>query len=209
MALTRWKPLGLEQLDRWRRWLDIDADAEQWLRVEEVRETGAPVVRAELPGGDPDKDVDVSVSDEVFPISAKREERTEHKDKGSYRSEFRYGEFSRNLALPGDVDQDTVKASGKDGVLEVRVPWTEEPESNSTKVPISRSHACRARLRGRERHRSTFRPPRQVDAGGPIRSGINRRAQLKKEQGQGVAMNVFDMQNTRRIVHGTPAGLTP
>src|SRR5665213_2673584 len=101
MALTRWEPLGLEWPGRWRRWLDFDADTEGWLRVEEVREDGTLVVRAELPGVDPDKDVEVSVTDGVLHISAKREQRDEKKDKGNYRSEFRYGAVSyTHLTLP-------------------------------------------------------------------------------------------------------------
>jgi HSP20 family protein len=63
--------------------LDFDAESEGWMKVEEVQEDGTLVVWAELPGLDPDKDVDVSVSDGVLHISAKREERNEKKDKGS------------------------------------------------------------------------------------------------------------------------------
>jgi HSP20 family protein len=119
--------------------LDFDAESEGWMKVEEVQEDGTLVVWAELPGLDPDKDVDVSVSDGVLHISAKREERNEKKDKGSYRSEFRYGEFSRDLALPTGVDPGKVDAKYKDGILEVRVPWQGEKQAKSTKVQISRS----------------------------------------------------------------------
>ncbi len=141
MALTRWEPLGLEWPERWRKWFDFDAESEGWMRVEQVLEDGTLVVRAELPGVDPEKDVNVSVSNGVLHISAKREERKENKEKGkgNYRSEFRYGEFSRDLALPSDVDPDAVKAEYKDGILEVRAPWEETKKSKSTKVPISRS----------------------------------------------------------------------
>jgi len=139
MALTRWEPLGLEWPGRWRRWLDFDADTEGWLRVEEVREDGTLVVRAELPGVDPDKDVEVSVTDGVLHISAKREQRDEKKDKGNYRSEFRYGEFSRDLTLPAGVDPDAAVATYKDGILEVRVPWSDDTTTASTKVPITQS----------------------------------------------------------------------
>lgn len=139
MALKQWEPMGLEWPERWRKWLDFDAESEGWMKVEEVQEDGTLVVRAELPGLDPDKDVDVSVSDGVLHISAKREERNEKKDKGSFRSEFRYGEFSRDLALPTGVDPGKVDAKYKDGILEVRVPWKEEKQAKSTKVQISRS----------------------------------------------------------------------
>lgn len=139
MALTRWDWSGLDWPAQWRRWRDREAGAPDWLRVEEVHEDGTLVVRAEIPGIDPDKDVNVSVTDGMLNISAKREERTEYKGKDSYRSEFHYGNFSRRLALPPGVAKDAVKANYKDGILEVRIPWPSEVETGSTTVPVSRS----------------------------------------------------------------------
>ncbi len=141
MAVTRWEPLGLEWPGRWPRWLDSGAATEGWLRVEEVGEDGTLDVRAELPGIDPDKDVEVSVTDGLLHISAKREQRDEKKDKGNYRSEFRYGEFSRDLTLPAGVDPDAVAATYKDGILEVRAPWADNGTTMLTKVPITPSQA--------------------------------------------------------------------
>ena len=103
------------------------------------RDRRRPVVRAELPGIDPERDVDVSVSDGVLHISAKREEHKEDKGKNNYRSEFRYGQFSRDIGLPRGMDKDAVKAEYKDGILEVRIPWPKEKEEASTKVPVTRS----------------------------------------------------------------------
>ncbi len=78
------------------------------------------------------------MSDGVLHISAKREQRDERKNNGNYRTEFRYGEFFRDLALAAGVDPDAVAATYKDGILEVRVPWA-DTKSTSTKVPISQS----------------------------------------------------------------------
>lgn len=139
MALKVWEPLEFDIPDRWRRWLDFDTESDRWLRIEEFHEDGMMIVRAELPGVDPDKDVDISVSDGVLHITAKREERTEHKEKGNYRSEFRYGQFSRDFVLPKGVDHHAVKASYHDGILEVRMPWVSESTTTMTKVPVSRS----------------------------------------------------------------------
>lgn len=138
MALTKWDRFGVDLPERWRR-LFFDEEPEGWLRVEEVHEDGTLVVRVEIPGIDPDKDVDVSVTDHTLRISAKREERSEDKKKDGYHSEFRYGEFQRSLALPSGVDKDSVKAEYKDGILEVRVPWPAEPQSGSTKVAVARA----------------------------------------------------------------------
>jgi HSP20 family protein len=121
-----------------RRWLPTDWDS-GWLRVEEFREGDDLVVRAELPDIDPDKDVELSVASGVLHIRAQREEKTEHKDKDSYRSEFQYGSFTRNISLPAGVDESKVKAGYRDGVLEVRVPMPPEAKAEATKVPINRS----------------------------------------------------------------------
>ncbi|MGM9470642.1 Hsp20/alpha crystallin family protein [Pseudarthrobacter sp. YS3] len=110
------------------------------IRVEESVEGNTLVVRAELPGIDPEKDVSVAVVDGALEIKAERREKTEQKDKNSYRSEFRYGSFVRRLALPDGVDQDDITASYKDGVLEVRTPVPETaPKPAARKIEIQRS----------------------------------------------------------------------
>jgi HSP20 family protein len=74
---------------------DMNADL---IRVDEFRENGNLVIRAELPGVDPDKDVEVTVADGLLYIEARvAEEESEH-DKGYTRRELRYGSFMRTLA---------------------------------------------------------------------------------------------------------------
>jgi HSP20 family protein len=124
--------------DVFRRMADLDPQS-GWLRVEEYDDAGTLVVRAELPDIDPDKDVELSITDGVLHIRAQREEKTEKKDKDVYRSEFRYGSFVRNVPLPDGVKEGDVTASYKDGILEIRVPVAREEEKPPvTKVPISR-----------------------------------------------------------------------
>jgi HSP20 family protein len=137
--MTRWDALELEWPERLRRWLDFDTEGEKLMRVEEMHEKDEVIVRAEMPGMDPDKDIDVWVDDGMLHISAKREQRSEHKDKGGFRSEFHYGEFARTLTLPMGVDKDAVKATYKDGILEVRIPCNCEPKIASKKVQVLRS----------------------------------------------------------------------
>lgn len=130
-----------------RDWSDVpdmirrvfETDVEKgWLRVEEFVDAGALVVRAEMPGIDPEKDVEITVADGVLTITASREEKTEHKEKDSYRSEFRYGSFSRSVVLPAGATEEEVTASYTDGVLEVRVPLGEEPKPEPKKIPVTR-----------------------------------------------------------------------
>ncbi|MDQ0802184.1 Hsp20/alpha crystallin family protein [Arthrobacter sp. SLBN-112] len=109
------------------------------IRVEEFVDGKTLVVRAEMPGVDPDKDVEVTMDDGFLRIRAERQEKEEHRDKGSYRSEFRYGSFSRNIPLPDGVKEEDIKASYTNGVLEVRATLPEQAQAaEPKKLPITR-----------------------------------------------------------------------
>jgi HSP20 family molecular chaperone IbpA len=112
------------------RWME----RERAIRCEEYIEDGKYVLRAELPGIDPDKDVDVSVANGVLTVTAeRREERKE-----SHHSEFYYGTLHRSLTLPAGVDEGSVTATYRDGVLQVVVPFPAAEETPARKVPIER-----------------------------------------------------------------------
>lgn len=138
MALTRFEPFALDLSERWKHLFDMESADDRWIRVEEVHEDGTLVVRAELPGVDPDKDVDMSITDGVLHIAARRSEQKEEKSEKSYRSEFRYGSFRRDLRLPPGVDNSDVTAQYADGILEVRIPWPAKRETSVEKIPITR-----------------------------------------------------------------------
>jgi HSP20 family protein len=109
------------------------------MRLEEYVEDDTCVIRAELPGIDPEKDVEISVADGILHLRAQREERSEEKQPDGYRSEFHYGRLSRSIRLPEGATEADVTASYKDGILEVRVP---APKGGSapkeTKIPVVR-----------------------------------------------------------------------
>lgn len=86
--------------------------------VEDFVEDGSYVVRAELPGIDPDKDVTVTLENQVLTIRGERRE--EKKDK--HLQELQYGSFTRAMRLPAGTTADQVEATYTDGMLEVRVP---------------------------------------------------------------------------------------
>ncbi len=140
MTLMRRERFGLDVPEIWRRMFENDLEAGGWLRVEERREGNDLVVRAELPGIDPDKDVDLTVVDGVLRITARREERKEQKDKdrGVVRSEFRYGTFVRNVVLPSGADENSIKATYKDGILEIRISGATEKQE-AKRIPISKA----------------------------------------------------------------------
>ena len=116
----------------------FDAGGPGQIRVEEVMDGGELVVRAELPGVDPDKDVEITVSDHTLRIKAERRQETKVEEKDGYRSEFRYGTFVRTLNLPAGATDDDVKATYSDGVLEVRLP-VDHAAAAARKVPITRT----------------------------------------------------------------------
>ncbi|MGB8649710.1 MAG: Hsp20/alpha crystallin family protein [Mycobacteriales bacterium] len=144
-TLVRRQPAGIDFADWMSRLFDdrMLADRLGWplgekdlMRVEEFAEDGMLVVRAEMPGIDPEKDVEISMHDGMLHIRAERREVSEQKDKAGYRSEFRYGMFERTLPLPAGVSDTDVTATYKDGILEVRMPKAKEGQTAT--VPVVR-----------------------------------------------------------------------
>ena len=133
-ALTRW-PRGL--MDLWSG-LPFEAMAPfRDIKVEEFLEGNELVVRAELPGVDPDRDIDVSVDNGVLTISAERRESSREKVDRGFHSEFRYGSFVRQVRLPAGTSPEVVSATYKDGVLEIRMPKP-SAEAASRRIQIQR-----------------------------------------------------------------------
>jgi HSP20 family molecular chaperone IbpA len=125
--LFDWFESGWPAVAEWRR------DTGHVLRIEDRLEDDRYLVRAELPGIDPDKDVEITVSDAVLTIAAERRE--EVSEKG--RSEFHYGSFVRRMALPTGAVEEKLTASYKDGILEVSVP-IEATKAEPRAIPVAR-----------------------------------------------------------------------
>jgi len=87
------------------------------IRVEDKMDGDRYVIRAELPGIDPEKDVKITVDDHTLVIDAERTEETSDKS----HSEFQYGSFHRAMSLPAGVKSDDVKATYADGILTVTI----------------------------------------------------------------------------------------
>lgn len=108
-----------------------------FIRVDEFREDGAVVIRAELPGIDPDKDVELIVRSGMLHIRAEHREEEDTEKRGYVRHELRYGTFSRSLPLPEGVTESDVTASYKDGILEIKVPAP--VPTPQTRIPIAKT----------------------------------------------------------------------
>ncbi len=118
-------------------WPDLPVDAKP-MRVEEFLEGDTYVIRAELPGIDPETDVDISVADGILHLAASREERSEEERPEGYRTEFHYGSLVRRIRLPEGASADDITASYADGILEVRVPAPREVEKPATRIAVTR-----------------------------------------------------------------------
>lgn len=128
---------GLEVPEPVRRFLQGQSDSS--LRVEQYQEGDTLVVRVELPGIDPETDVDISIADDRLHVDARRYEDTERLDKLGYRTEFHYGERSRSIPLPRGVNQDGIVATYEDGILAIRIQVPEQPEPQSTRIRVVRT----------------------------------------------------------------------
>jgi HSP20 family protein len=93
------------------------------------------VVKAEIPGMDKDN-IEVNLTDHTLTIKGEKKKEEEIKEENYYRSERSHGLFFRTLELPKDVHADKVKATFKNGVLEVRMPKTEEAKAKEVKVKV-------------------------------------------------------------------------
>ena len=102
-------------------------------RVDIIDRETEVVVRAEMPGMKKE-DLDVSLNDNTVTIrGTSKHEETE--EKGEYcRREMSYGEFSRTLTLPAEVDRAKAKAIFKDGVLELTLPKAETAKRSSIRI---------------------------------------------------------------------------
>ena len=153
-AVTPWRPFV--DLTRWERDMDrmmgdfFGRRMRSWwpersFRTEEL-DVRAPavdvfeekddiVVKAEIPGMDKDN-IQVNLTDHTLTIKGEKKKEEEINEENYYRSERSYGSFLRTLELPKDVHGDKVKATFKNGVLEVRMPKTEEAKAKEIKVKV-------------------------------------------------------------------------
>ena len=146
MTLIRWNParplrsLAVQgEIDRLLdsfRGQSAAATAAPWTMPVDVEETPeAYVLRADLPGFS-QKDVKVSLTGDTLTLHAERQRDSEAVTGSVHRSERLYGTFERTFTLADPVRGDQVKASYKDGVLEIRVPKADEAKVREIEVQV-------------------------------------------------------------------------
>jgi len=117
------------------RWLPIRPLSLRMPSIDVYEEKDSVVVKAELPGMTKE-DIEVNLAGENLTIKGEKKEDKDVKEDNYYRRERSYGSFLRTVALPSEVKSDEIKASFKDGVLEIRMPKTEDAKKKSVSVKI-------------------------------------------------------------------------
>jgi HSP20 family protein len=135
-SITRWDPFAdlADFRTRLARAFEEDGRERPWsLALDVTRDDGNMVVRADVPGMTPDE-VKIELEDDVLTISGEHEEEKEEKGKEYVRRERRYGSFSRSVTLPAGVKAEDIKATTRDGVLELVIPMPEEPRKEKVQI---------------------------------------------------------------------------
>jgi HSP20 family protein len=108
-----------------------------WTPRVDVAETKEKIlVRAELPGVK-QEDIQISIMDDTLTLKGERKRESEVEEDHYHRIERSYGTFQRSMVLPTVVDPNLVKATYRDGVLEIQLPKKEEAKPMEIKVEVA------------------------------------------------------------------------
>ena len=137
MAITRWDLQSrINRLfgDPFARWGDDLGSSDMWAPPVEIFEKEDNLVmRAELPGMT-EKDIEVQVENGVLTLRGEKKREQEFNQEQLHRAERYYGSFVRTFALPTTVDVDKIRASYKNGVLEVVLPRSETARAKRIEI---------------------------------------------------------------------------
>ena len=112
---------------------------------------GDIVVRAELPGINPESDVDIQLQENVLTIRGERRRQEQTDGETYYRTETHYGAFQRHISVPEGIKAEDIQATYNNGILEVVVPHGAQlPEAKRIPVQVGESHKALT-ARGRKR----------------------------------------------------------
>jgi HSP20 family protein len=147
MAMERWSPFGGMTMDRWEpfevnRLFDnffarpAARTGRTWAPPVDMYETKDDVVLTLEVPGIREKDVAVSITGDLLSVKGERRFEEEVKEQQLLHVERAYGKFERLIQLPIPVQADRIKATYRDGVLEIRMPKAEEVKPKQIKVDI-------------------------------------------------------------------------
>jgi HSP20 family protein len=110
-----------------------DAVEESLLPLDISEDEKSLVVRASVPGFKPEE-IDVQVHNGILTIKAEHTEESEQKTERYLRRERRFGSFSRSVALPSLVDEDSTEANLEQGVLTLRIAKSQAAMPRKVKI---------------------------------------------------------------------------
>ncbi len=114
--------------------LPVTREEVSWYPALDMYETDNElVIKAELPGIE-SKDVDITLSDNTLTIKGERKKSEEVKGENYYRREVSYGSFQRAVNLPVSVNTEKIKATFKNGILEIKLE--KEKPAKGIKIDI-------------------------------------------------------------------------
>lgn len=102
-------------------------------------------IEAPVPGIRPE-DVEVTFADGILTIDAKRTDEQQRREGRYLRREVAFGRYRRQIALPGDVQADGIRAMFNHGLLTVEVPRAPKPEPKRIQVQASQTGAQEAQV---------------------------------------------------------------
>ncbi len=127
------RPFSMLEPAWWPRLRTLEEDVKPTVDIFE--DGNDVVVKAELPGMKKE-DIDVKVTENMITISGEKKKEEKLEKKNYYRVERTHGSFKRLYSLPCEVQTDKANAHFREGVLEIRIPKTEEARKKEKKVLI-------------------------------------------------------------------------
>lgn len=118
----------------------------------EVRDVGKSyMVRAEMPGMN-EKDISLTVRNNNLILEGEKKDEKEYKESGVFHSEFNYGSFYRAIPLSDDIDTNKVKASYKNGILNVELEKFPDMAAKNKKIKINAAGTDSPQIETKTKH---------------------------------------------------------
>lgn len=94
-------------------------------------------IHFEIPGVEK-KDLEVTLNQNILMVKGEKKQESEERKKHFHRMESHYGTYYREVKLPANIDEKSLKANFKNGILVITINKAELPASKRT-IPISES----------------------------------------------------------------------
>ena len=137
MTIVRWSPFAdfrrVDQLVNRAFARSTEADSAWPVPLDVVKDGESFIVKASLPGVDPDK-IEVTVGEHGLEIKANAQTEAEDLGDGVLLRERRTGAFYRSLRLPDAIDREKAESSYRDGVLTITLPRRESARTRKVEV---------------------------------------------------------------------------